>query len=553
MQVLAGVSGPNSAMTMEEGLGHLARLRETGAEAAAAADRALLEEIARQRQGLEGVRQEQERLRQILGLLTAPPYFPAWYLGEAETPDFCGALVQIEGERRVVGWSEGLSAADVEPGDEVYLTHEKNCVVGKSFMENLLGGELATFNRTTGADGRLILQTRDEEIVALPTAELRATELRPGDTVRFSRTSGVAFERIEKSQGAEYLVERSPTTRFADVGGHEGEIALLRRFLSFQLSQPEITRKYRLPPKRAVLLVGPPGCGKTMLARACCAEAGALAPSGRSTFLAVKPAQLSSMWYGQSEERVRGVFRMAQEAVRAEPGAPVVIFFDEVDSLGATRGEALHRVDDRILACFLAEMQGLEDRGNVLVLAATNRQEALDPALLRPGRLGDLVLHLRRPGRTAARAILDRKFPADIPYAANGEGAAAARARLLDLAVSALYAQDGSTELATLVLRDGKTRCVRALDLVSGAHLEAIAQNAIETACVREAEGGPGGVGAGDVEAAVADFLTAAPQALTPRNAHHYLDDLPQDVDVVRCELRPRKVAHPHRYRMEVA
>jgi SpoVK/Ycf46/Vps4 family AAA+-type ATPase len=259
------------------------------------------------------------------------------------------------------------------------------------------------------------------------------------------------------------------------------------------------------------------------------------------------------MWYGRTEERYREAFRVAREAATTEPDIPVVMFWDEVDAIGSNRGESANRIDDRMLNCFMAELNGLEDRGNIVILAATNRLDALDPALLRPGRLGDLVLHFPQPRAKAARAILERHLPGDIPYASNGEGPAAARNALLDLAVAQLFAQNTDTELARLTLRDGKQHLVRAGDLVSGAHLQFIAQAAIERACVREAEGGPEGLNTADIDAAVFNFFITAPCALTPRNARNYLRNLRQDIDVVRIDPIQRKVNHPHRYRMEVA
>ena len=187
------------------------------------------------------------------------------------------------------------------------------------------------------------------------------------------------------------------------------------------------------------------------------------------------------------------------------------MFWDEVDAIGGNRGESTHRIDDRILNAFMAELNGLEDRGNIVILAATNRLDSLDPALLRPGRLGDLVLHFPQPSGKAARAILGRHLPADIPYAANGAGPAVARELLLDQAVAQLFVQNSDTELANLTLRDGKRRLVRAADLVSGAQLEAIAQAALERACVREAEGGPAGVATADMNAAISDFFSRSP------------------------------------------
>ncbi len=364
---------------------------------------------------------------------------------------------------------------------------------------------------------------------------------------------GLAFERIEPSKGEEYFLEETPNDSFEEIGGLDREIDMLKRVLTLHLFHEDAAGRYKLRRKRAVLMEGPPGNGKTKVARATCAWLGSLSPGGRARFINVKPGALNSMWFGATEQRYRDIFRVAREAAAAEPDVPVVMFWDEIDAIGCTPGESINRIDDRMLNCFKAELNGLEERGNIVILSATNRRDALDPALARPGRLGDLVLHFPQPNRRAARSILSRHMPVDIPYAANGEGPAAAREALLDLAVGQIFAQNSDTELAKLTLRDGKQRVVRAADLVSGAHLEAIAQASIERACVREAEGGPQGVTSADMDAAIADFFYVTPRALTPRNARNYLHDLPQDVDVVRVDLPERKVRHPHRYRVEAA
>ncbi len=168
--------------------------------------------------------------------------------------------------------------------------------------------------------------------------------------------------------------------------------------------------------------------------------------------------RLHSMWYGQSEANYREVFRVAREAGAGEPDVPVVIFFDEVDSIGGERGSSAHQVDDRVADAFMAELNGLEDRGNVLVVTATNRLDALDSALTRSGRLGDLVLRIPRPGRKAARQIFEKYFPSEIPYAAGGRAPEEARRDAIDTAVSMIFAPNGDAELAQIMFRDGKRR-----------------------------------------------------------------------------------------------
>ena len=491
-------------------------------------------------------------MRELIKTLTAPPYFPAVFLATTNTPQIQGALVQTDTDRRVVQVGEGVTLDQLTPGDEVFLSHERNYLITKSDGQSFLTGEVATYSRSIG-DGRLVLRARDEELVVLPTAALRAAGLKAGEGVRFGRSMGLAFERIEPSKGEEYFLEATPNDSFDEVGGLDREIETLKRVLTLHMFHEGTAGKYKLRRKKAVLMEGPPGNGKTKVARATCAWLASLSRSGRSHFINVKPGALNSMWYGATEQRYREIFRVAREAAAAEPDVPVVMFWDEIDAIGSSRGEGIHHIDDRMLNAFMAELNGLEERGNIVILSATNRRDALDPALVRPGRLGDLVLYFPQPNRQASRAILSRHMPADIPYAANGEGPAAAREALLDLAVGQIFAQNGDTELANLTLRDGKQRLVRAADLVSGAQLEAIAQATIERACVREAEGGPAGVTTADINAAISDFFLVTPRALTPRNARNYLRGLPQDVDVVRVDLVERKVNHPHRYRVETA
>lgn len=535
-----------------EFLSALNELRESGSENTIIIAQMLIQVIERQRQALSAVQEVHAKLRETMQNLTAPPYFPAVYVGAANTATIQGALVQIGAEPRVVQVSDDFSMEELAPGDEVFLNHQRNCLLGKSETPCCTTGEVAEFSRHT-SDGRLVLRTRDEELVVLPSPVLRAAALKAGETVRFDRARALAFEKIEPSKGDEYFLEDTPRDSFAEIGGLDREIEALKRLLTLHMFHPDATARYKLRRKKAVLMEGPPGNGKTKVARATCAWLATLSSSGRSHFINVKPGGLNNMWYGATEQKYREIFRVAGDLAKASPEVPVVMFWDEVDAVGGTRGESVHRIDDRMLNAFMAELSGLEERGNVIILAATNRRDVLDPALLRPGRLGDLILHFPPPNRQAARAILSCHLPAEIPYATNGEGPAAAREGLLDLAVGQIFAPNADATLATLTLRDGKQRLVRAADLLSGAHLKAIAEAAIERACVRVTESGPRGLTTADIDSAVCNFFLTAPGGLTPRNARNYLHDLPQDVDVVRCELVERKVSHPHRYRVQAA
>jgi ATP-dependent 26S proteasome regulatory subunit len=330
--------GDNS-LAFDERMAALARLRQNGAEIATEADRIILEQIARQHEALSEVEEEHRKLRAFISSLTAPPYFPAVFLAAANTPEVHGALVQTDTERRVVQMGEGASSAQLTPGDEVYLTHERNYLIGKSDSPSFLTGEIATYSRSTG-DGRLVLRSRDEEVVVLPTAALRAASLKAGDGVRFSRATGLAFETIEPSKGEEFFLEATPRDSFDDVGGLDREIEMLKRVLTLHMFHSGTAGKYKLRRKKAVLMEGPPGNGKTKVARATCAWLATLSRSGRSHFINVKPGALNSMWYGATEQRYREIFRVAREAAAAEPEVPVVMFWDEIDAIGGSRGES---------------------------------------------------------------------------------------------------------------------------------------------------------------------------------------------------------------------
>jgi proteasome-associated ATPase len=539
-EVFQVLSGPGGPADIEHRFNVLQKYRTAAPAGAAQVDHMLLEEVTRLHWGLEQARQNQAEVRQMIEELTAPPFFPGVYLGlEDEDPE-ARAVVSLAGEIRAVRFGD-TNPDDFTPGDRIWVSHERNFIHGKSGGGVLNCGETATFLRRTGE--RLVIKSREEELVVIPAAGLRDAILKEGDLVRFDRQAWAAFEKIEQPQGEAYFLEDAPEETFEAIGGLDHEIASLKRSIELHFYHSETVRRYRLRRKKAVTLYGPPGTGKTMIARALANWMGKLSKSGRSRFINIKPAALHSMWYGQTQANYRNIFRAAREAGAAEPESPVVMFIDEVDAIGGIRGRSYHQIDDSVLNAFMTELQGLEDRGNVLVVAATNRIDALDPGLMRAGRLGDLMIRIPRPNRRAARQIFEKHFPEHVPYA-NG----ATRSTLIDAAVSRVFAANGEGEVAHIMFRDGKRRPVRAADLISGAEISAIALAATENACARDARGGEAGIQLPDVMGAVDEFLTNAARALTPANCRNHLDDLPQDVDVVRVDPVTRKVARPFRY-----
>ena len=539
-----------SGLPVEDKIRHITVLRSGAAPEDV--DRYLVERIGQLQGGLHTAQMKQEEFNELLEKLTTQPYFPAIFRNAIHTENGPGAVVRLGAEIRVVALGDAVSATDLAPGEEVLLSSERNVIVGKSDTSCFDCGEVATFSRHLPG-GRCVVKSREDEFVVIANGALRASGIVAGDQVRVDRTLGLAFEKVERSNGNEFFLQDTPQESFAEIGGLDKQIEQIQRIFGLHCFHGEIVRKYRHKPKRSVLLYGPSGTGKTMLARALANWLAQMSKHGRARFMNVKPGALHSMWYSQSEANYREVFRVAKEAAEQEPDVFTVVFFDEVDSIGSMRGGSVHPIDDRVLNAFMAELSGLEDRGNVVVVAATNLLSVLDTALVRNGRLGDLVVKIPRPNRKAAREIFNRHMPAEIPYACNGEGPAAARHAIIDSAVSQIFAANEDSELAHITFRDGKRRVVRASEMINGAEIAGIAQSAIERACVRESQDGSSGVELHDVLAGVGAFLDKSTRVLTPANCRNYIEDLPQDVDVVRVEPAQRKVRDRYQYFNQVA
>ena len=455
-------------------------------------------------------------------------------------------MVMYGTSRRVVTLSDEIDPYSLAVGDEVLLANELNVVIGRSPYNLFQSGETASFDRYL-PDRRLVLKHRDEEVIVDCADLLREDALTPGDLVRWNRSALMAFEKVERSNGSELFLEETPCDTFDNIGGLDRQIETLQESITVCDHDAELARRYGVSRKGSVLLVGPPGTGKTMIARALANWLGGISRSGRARFLNIKPGSLHSMWYAQSEANYREAFRVARLAGEQEPEAPVVMFFDEVDAVGSMRGDSVMRVDDRVLTALMTELDGLAERGNIVVVAATNRRDALDPALLRPGRLGDLVLEVPRPNMQAARAIFARHLAGEFLYS-PGQSNEDARRQIIASAVSRIYSPNGEVGLATIKLRDGKQRLIGAKDLISGANIAKIARDAGAAAYKRHRATGEAGIKLEDVLSAMADEFESMARTLSKSNCRSYVTDLPQDVDVISVEPIRRKVLRPHTY-----
>jgi proteasome-associated ATPase len=399
-------------------------------------------------------------------------------------------------------------------------------------------------------DEWMVVKSRDEEFVVRVGSAVIGQELHPGDQLVWDRDAGVVYGKIEKPTAQQYFLETTPQDTFESIGGLEKEIAIIQSTMEMHRNYPDVVGKFQLRRAGFILLYGPPGTGKTLLAKGLANWAARNSSSGRSRFMNIKPGALHSMWYSQSESNYREIFRTARQEVSRNPGVPLILFFDEIDSIGSSRGSSLAQTQDNVLMAFCAELDGLEARHDILVVGATNRRDVLDPALARPGRMGDLQLRVPRPNPIAARDILSKHLPANIPYARNGHGDdfAATREEILDTVVSRIFAPNADNALATITFRDGNHKTVRAGDMISGALLANMARIALERACQREVSSGKSGLEVRDLEEALCLEFDSVAKLLTPRNCRHHLDDLPQDMDVVKIEPAAGRGRRAHRY-----
>lgn len=503
-------------------------------------ERLLVQDIEQLAGSLRHAQEAIGKLKELFDQITAPPWRVGVFLCPVERPDGLRAMVDYQGTRVVVGLMEAVSLADLALGDEVYLSNDLTALAGKCEAGVLHVGETAAFDRRL-ADGRLVLRSRDEELVVDAAPCLAIDQLRPGDHVRFDRRTWIAYERLEQTAGRRFLLEEVPDVGVNQVGGQRRALAQLLSALTIRLVERKRAGEYGLTGRQAILLEGPPGCGKTLMARVAAAEV--RRHSGRSCkFAVVKPAEWEDPYVGVTQQNIRNCFRMLREAA-AEGFA--VLFLDEIEAIGRHRGSAVGHHSDKFLAALLAEIDGFEDRTDVAIIAATNRKDLCDAALI--SRF-DVEITVPRPDMRGAREIFEIHLPASRPFSPNSDSATDTRRQIIERAVARLYSPNGDNEVCEIRFRDGSRRVVRGGELMSGRAIEQICREACQAAFLREVQSGQGGVRCEDMDEAVDATLERFSNMLTRYNAHAYLSDLPQDLDVVAVEPLRRRTRHLHRY-----
>lgn len=432
-------------------------------------------------QTLREARDQIMKLKEEVDRLAQPPAGFGTFLQRNEDDS---VDVFTGGRKLRVNVSPSVELDTLRRGQEVMLNEALNVVAALEFEEV---GEVVMFKELL-ADGEraLVIANADEERVVRLAEPLRTDTIRAGDSLLLDSRAGYVYEKVPKSEVEELVLEEVPDIAYESIGGLRGQIEQIQDAVELPYLHPELFKEHELKPPKGVLLYGPPGCGKTLIAKAVANSlakkvAARTGQEGKSYFLNIKGPELLNKYVGETERHIRLVFQRARE--KASSGTPVIVFFDEMDSLFRTRGSGVSSdVENTIVPQLLSEIDGVELLENVLVIGASNREDMIDPAILRPGRL-DVKIKIERPDAESARDIFSKYLTTSLPLHADdlaefGHDRDATVAGMIRATVERMYTETEENRFLEVTYANGDKEVLYFKDFNSGAMIQNIVDRA---------------------------------------------------------------------------
>ncbi len=403
------------------------------------------------------------------------------------------------GRKMRVSVSPGVDLDDLRPGQELVLNEALNVVIALGY--ETVGEVVMLKEVLDGGDRALVISHADEERIVRLAEPLLEGVLRAGDSLLLEPRSGYVYERIPKAEVEELILEEVPDITYDVIGGLGPQIEQIRDAIELPYLHADLFKEHQLRPPKGVLLYGPPGCGKTLIAKAVANslakqvarrtaelasqgavdELGQAAKEGKSFFLNIKGPELLNKYVGETERHIRLVFQRARE--KASEGMPVIVFFDEMDSIFRTRGSGVSSdVENTIVPQLLSEIDGVEGLENVIVIGASNREDMIDPAILRPGRL-DVKIKIERPDAEAAREIFSKYVVSQLPLhpddvTEHGGSAEATVSEMIQRVVERMYSETQENRFLEVTYANGDKEVLYFKDFNSGAMIQNIVDRA---------------------------------------------------------------------------